>query len=858
MATFKDSTKRDWGLVITGLLGLALFFWLYSEYNPLSLSDTSLNENLAIEKSMQIFTTLGFSSDLEPKTRYRVNSSLLDTLQAETDFRQFYSSEENRNRLPVFFWVSSFYMEPAGPGSPMLSDSRAKLIQIELSESGELMALRNEHNFFPENILYRRIFNEALDVPITGDAISDSLLSERLLFNFNVKEEEDSVKLQIDLNRQNFLGKEHAEEMALYYLNQSLWNADEFNVSSVEKIIVNDTDAARVIFRSEDGEVFTQREITAVVAATGPLISLSYDLQSMQADSGISTNQMISNIRGGIILLGVFWVLILLIIRFRLRLIDMKVAILVAVLAGFIFPFIMLMEMIYGHIYSFGAFSFSYLLTLIMSSGVVAALTSVIFFMVTSISDSITRENWAIKLRTVDLIRTGHFASRPVGLALVRGTLYSFLIAGGWALMLAILPGSYISVESVFFSSERFVPNIVMVLNNLLWLFIVSEAIFLILIGYLRSFTKSALITVLTTGFVFALMNPLVIDIGPLYTEFIMLAGVGVVSGLIYRYEDFLTVFITLFFTTGLLSSASGWLLENSPDSSLFYTQIILLAGAFLYGGYCILKGKTIQELPEFVPDYIEELAQEERIKQELQIARKVQQSFLPESTPEFKGLDIAAICKPAHETGGDYYDFIALDDNRLAVTIGDVSGKGIQAAFYMTFTKGVLHAICEDFKSTIEVLSKTNTLFRRNSKRGTFVSLIFGVVDLTQDTFSFSRAGHNPLLYFSSKDSKLYEYAPLGIGLGMAGNMIFSNNIKEQTIRLAEDDLLVMFTDGVVEATNKMGKFYGDGRLHKLIKNNSKLGAEALLNKIMKDLEEFSLNASQHDDMTMLIIKKQ
>jgi phosphoserine phosphatase RsbU/P len=283
---------------------------------------------------------------------------------------------------------------------------------------------------------------------------------------------------------------------------------------------------------------------------------------------------------------------------------------------------------------------------------------------------------------------------------------------------------------------------------------------------------------------------------------------------------------------------------------------LTIFAG-FTFGAYSIWKGKSLKEIPTFVPEYIEDLAQEERIKQELQIARTVQQSFLPESTPSFPGLDIAAICKPAHETGGDYYDFIELDGDRLAVAIGDVSGKGIQAAFYMTFTKGVLHAICEEFKSTIEVLTKTNNLFRKNAKRGTFISLIFGVVDLKTNIFKFSRAGHNPLLYFNSKEKKLHEYRPQGIGVGMANGDVFSKNISEQSIEFQKNDLLIMFTDGVVEATNNMDSFYGDERLHKIIIRNNELSAEALLEKILKDLNDFGRNSNQHDDMTMLIIKK-
>jgi phosphoserine phosphatase RsbU/P len=848
-------------LVITGLLALALFFWYYSMFHPLSVSDSDLNEKTALELSGEKYTSLGYNSDFDPKVRYMVNSRLLDSLQTGTDLNEFYSNGTNRRLFPVFYWESSFFAAPATDGNPMADANRPTRIRLELSESGELLALHNPGFIMPSARLNRELLNGVLGYEIRGEAPSDSLLNSRILFRFDDDIENEPVQpvssRVIDLNERSYLDRSVAESIASYYLDQSGWSNQGFQPTDAETIAAGEAVAARVTFSRTGTRPDHPSKITATVLPSGELLSLTYNILETESN-GVTYSQLMNNIRGGMILLGVFWVLILFIIRFRMRLIDMKAAILVAVLAGFILPFIIVSTMVYEYVYDFGSYSFPYLLTLLLILGVSAAPTSVLYFMVTSISDSIAREKWATKLRTVDLLRTGYFSSRPVGLALVRGTLYSFVICGIWALLFGMIPGSYLSVDSVFNGSGSYLPNIVMVLGNLLWYLIVAEAIFLILLSYIRSYTKSVFLIVLFTGVIFALMNPLVIDVGPYYAELILLGFVGLAAGLIYKYEDFFTVFITLFFTAGFLYSAPGWLVEQSPDSSIFYTQIILTVGAFIFGGYAIKKGKTNKDLPEFVPEYIEELAQEERIKQELQIARKVQQSFLPDSTPDFQGIDIAAICKPAYETGGDYYDFIELDNDRLAVTIGDVSGKGIQAAFYMTFTKGVLHALCDEFRSTIEVLAKTNTLFRRNANKGTFVSLIFGVVDLNKNSFRFSRAGHNPLLYYSSRDKKLHEYAPLGIGLGMAEKEIFSKNIIEQTITLSKDDLLIMFTDGVVEATSSSDSFYGDERLHNLIKANHHLSAEDLMHQIMADLESFSDGANQHDDMTMLIIKKQ
>jgi len=298
--------------------------------------------------------------------------------------------------------------------------------------------------------------------------------------------------------------------------------------------------------------------------------------------------------------------------------------------------------------------------------------------------------------------------------------------------------------------------------------------------------------------------------------------------------------------------------MSSSPDASIFYAVIALLVVFLAIGVTGVFRGKPINELPKYVPDYITEMARDERIKQELQIARTVQQSFLPSKTPEFPGLDIAAICIPAYETGGDYYDFININGGKIAVTIGDVSGKGIQAAFYMTFIKGILHALCAEQDSTVNVLAITNTLFRINAQNNTFISMIFGILDPENATFKFSRAGHNPLLYYNSESEKIEEFIPDGIGVGMTGEDLFRKHLSESTIKMKPGDMIVLFTDGIVEATSADDAFYGEERFYKMIKNNKNLPAAKIIKKLMDDLKNFGQSSSQHDDMTILIIKKE
>ncbi|MDX1641094.1 MAG: PP2C family protein-serine/threonine phosphatase, partial [Balneolaceae bacterium] len=597
-------------------------------------------------------------------------------------------------------------------------------------------------------------------------------------------------------------------------------------------------------------------QVDVKIMPSGGLVSMEYNHpNSAESENWFSTVKIA--VRAIVLLIAAFWIIVLLFIRFRLRLIDIKAATLLAVLAGLIFPFVVVLQQLHQHVYSFGSLNLEFILIQLILIGFTAAIATLGFFAVTAIADSITRQHWIEKLRTIDVLRVGYFNNVPVGLTLVRGISYGFLLSLVWCLILLLIPGSFISIPSNFEADTSFLPYLSELLGNLIFYLLIAQVIFLVFVGLLRSSFKSVIAAVLVPALLFIIVNPFPSDVGGFPTEMATAGAVGLLLGIIYYREDFLTTFITLFVFASLLSTANGWLIENSPDASIFYSFLFLIIVGFIAGGYNIYSGSSVRDLPRFVPDYIKELAQEDRIRQELKIARNVQQSFLPSSTPQVEGYDIAAICKPAYETGGDYYDFISLKDNRLAITIGDVSGKGIQAAFYMTFTKGVLHALCSDFNSTIDILSKTNSMFRKNANRGTFISLIFGILDTNQNQFRFSRAGHNPVLYFNHDKNKLHEFQPDGIAIGMGNDEVFLNNISEEMIELNKDDILILFTDGVVESISKTNKLYGDQRLQNLVKNNYGLSAKELLKKVEEDLQKFGEESTQHDDLTMIVIKK-
>jgi phosphoserine phosphatase RsbU/P len=855
-----DTAKQDLTLVIVGAVAALLFYWLYTDVHPLSSADNSYGKGAAENRAAEIAEQFGFQTDESPVTTFRAQSSLLDSLQKQTVFKEFYSNPLNKSFYPVFYWQTTFKMEPGQRVSAFGFDEEpAKTVDIHLSEEGKLIALRNNHEILPLMRAEHEVLAHALQIDLIPSIhLSDTSRAPRFRFQFTGAEEQNFDNAEIFQQEALTFGESVAERMAAYYLEESGWPGQHFSSTSTELVSLEDNvDAARVTFSYESEDLRQSANIYITILPTGNLLAMDYSHPNMY-DFDVNFNVIKSGFRAILILFGFFWIVILLFVRFRLRLIDMKGAVLIAVLAGLIFPFLLILEQLYTHIYSFGEVNFSFLVRLMVPVGFFAAITSLGYFSVTAISDSITRQNWNEKLRTADLLRVGHFNNIPVGLNLIRGISYGFVVAVIWCVTLWLIPGTFITLESSLFrASESFLPYVKEIIGNLAIYFLVTQIFFLIIVGQIRSSFKSPVILILAPAVLFSLSYPITFEVGATAAELISAGVVGLGAGWIYYREDFLTTFISLFVFVTFVSTSSGWLIGQSPDAMTFYTFLVLIIAGFIYGSYNIYRGKPVKELPEYVPDYIHELAQEDRIKQELQIARKVQQSFLPARTPEVEGLDIAAICKPAYETGGDYYDFIRFDDGRLAVAIGDVSGKGIQAAFFMTFTKGVLHALCNDLDSTIEILSKTNKMFRKNANKGTFISLIFGVLDTHNSSFRFSRAGHNPLLFFDSKNKKLHEFQPDGIAIGMAEEDVFRKNINEKEIHFSKHDILILFTDGVVESISKTNKLYGDHRLHNLIKKYHHLPAKELITKLEEDLERFGEKTEQHDDLTMIVIKK-
>ncbi|RCK76591.1 MAG: Serine phosphatase RsbU, regulator of sigma subunit [Ignavibacteriae bacterium] len=250
----------------------------------------------------------------------------------------------------------------------------------------------------------------------------------------------------------------------------------------------------------------------------------------------------------------------------------------------------------------------------------------------------------------------------------------------------------------------------------------------------------------------------------------------------------------------------------------------------------------------------IEKSIERERLVREMSLAQGMQQKLLPQRIPEIKAIEIEAFFSPAFEVGGDYYDFLMIDEQNLAIVIGDVSGKGISAAFYMSEMKGIFQSLCKIFPSPKQFLVKANEVISASIDKKSFISLVYATLNLETGLLRVARAGHCPIIHSSGTEAKYIR--PNGIGLGMGNNKLFEKFISEVEIKLSNNDVLVFYTDGITEAHPTGGEEYGYTRLLETVKRNQSKSAIEIRDEIISSVNQHTNNEPPFDDITLIILK--
>jgi sigma-B regulation protein RsbU (phosphoserine phosphatase) len=247
---------------------------------------------------------------------------------------------------------------------------------------------------------------------------------------------------------------------------------------------------------------------------------------------------------------------------------------------------------------------------------------------------------------------------------------------------------------------------------------------------------------------------------------------------------------------------------------------------------------------------------EKERLQRELLIAQEMQKRLIPQTLPLFASVDMKAISAPALEVGGDYYDIVVLDEYRIGIVIGDVSGKGVGAAFYMAEVKGIFQSLSKIYSSPKQFLVKANEALISSIDKRSFISLIYAILDTRTGELILSRAGHCPMLYISS-DKKEYV-KPTGMGLGLRAGKLFEETIEERHIKMKKGDVCVFYTDGVTESRSSSGEEFGYERLLDLVASHRKRSADEIKEEIIQGVWNYTDEHGYDDDLTVFVLKWQ
>ncbi len=541
------------------------------------------------------------------------------------------------------------------------------------------------------------------------------------------------------------------------------------------------------------------------------------------------------------------------------RLVDMRSASIYGAFAAVIFVLHMTQMLFQSTAFSLLDQQLLQILAMVLAIIVVSVAFGIFVFMLSGLGESLSREVWPEKINTLTMLRLGYVGSSSLGNATATGVLGSFIYLGLAALLYTLFDHSYLNLleNQLFYTESYLFPVWQIAVRNLFWTILITGGIFACFLSWVGVNRKNNILLLLSGGLAFTLLSSYQVSTPESLLIYVFWLVPGIAAAWFFLRQDLLAQIVAIFVFLLLWSTVDGRVVAGSPDAWLSWS-FLGLAGLLLAGGIVLAEyGKRYGHLPELTPGYILEIAREQRVERELEIAHQVHQSFLPVNLPKLDGMDVAASCHPAFDVGGDYYDVIPVDDRRMAFVVGDVSGKGIQAAFFMTMVKGIFQSLVKEIPEPVPLLTRMNRLFYDNARRGSFISICYGLLDVRDGTLKYARAGHNPAILMNSREQKTTMLRSSGLAIGLTKADDFERSLSEVTLTMSPKDTLVFYTDGVTEALNPSGQMYGEERLISEIARQQSQPAALMLDHLTSSVNRFTASTPLNDDMTMVVVRK-
>lgn len=476
-------------------------------------------------------------------------------------------------------------------------------------------------------------------------------------------------------------------------------------------------------------------------------------------------------------------------------------------------------------------------------------------FLSWSVGESLCRERWGKKLAAFDALFQRQWDNRTVALSSLRGFAAGFAIAGGTFLALVPLgrfeahaPISY--QFGPFWNQARF-PSFALIL------FLVIFALYTTLFGRLfllpwlvrkMGRVAGATVAALATSFVF--FAPVIVL--PLKAGIPIWILSSLASVLLFLGTDLLTTLIASF-TAAAIASVFPFIYATDPALQV-NGWIGVLAGAvpFIVTARHLVSAKTFVYKYDDVPPHVRRIAERERQRVELETARNIQSSILPQLPAQLAGVELAHTYLPATEVGGDFYDVLALEDGRLAVAVGDVAGHGVASGLVMSMAKSAL-AVQVTFNPEVAAVFNTlNRMVFQSARKRLLTTLCYAVIDPVRREMQFASAGHL-FPYRVTKLGKVEVLESVAYPLGVREML----EIEPHAAKLEAGDLIFLCSDGVVEARRENSdESFGFERLERTLSSLAGHGATVVRDKLLATLETFTGGAEREDDLTVLVLK--
>ena len=305
-----------------------------------------------------------------------------------------------------------------------------------------------------------------------------------------------------------------------------------------------------------------------------------------------------------------------------------------------------------------------------------------------------------------------------------------------------------------------------------------------------------------------------------------------------------------LIFTRSLFNA---FLLKMSAARRVFYLAAVLIfiVGLFVNNdAYIIFSFLIINFLLAF------ELADKLIVRDDLELAKKIQISLMPDSSPKNEFYDITAHTEAAQHVGGDYFDFIESEKSgKTFIVIGDISGKGMAAALYMVRVQAIVNFLIANHSDVKEIIIELKKYFAKRLKREYFLTITIASID-HKGKIRFCRAGHTPIFHFIKSKNEIVELNPKGLAIGLNDKGVFEKTLSEETIQTEKDDILFFFTDGVTEMMNVHKMQFGEERIKKILIENADKSAEEIKERVLDTVQRFRADAPVNDDLSLVVLK--